>query len=213
MHAQAQWPFPQADYPSQRLCCVQRKGERSGELKKGEGGLCSSNQCCPLCRLTFEGLVICNCRLLYLNVSPQLPGTPDRRRTCDGPGRYGHLPGRAGAVTLQWGLSSLSRGKRMCPCSFWLENQPKRKPNPRQKPPHTCKAAKPRRRWLGSLEGATMGREACASAFRLDGLLSGFLPWAGRELSGAQAALSPLCSPRCEAPRSTELEGWVGGRL
>lgn len=74
MHVAAQWPFLQADYPSQSLCYIKRRGENRAP-KKRKGGLYSSNQCCPLCCLTFEGLVIKNCWLLYLNVSPQLPGT------------------------------------------------------------------------------------------------------------------------------------------
>lgn len=74
MRVAAQWPFLQADYPSQSLCYIKKRGENRAP-KKRKGGLYSSNQCCPLCCLTFEGLVINNCWLLYLNVSPQLPGT------------------------------------------------------------------------------------------------------------------------------------------
>jgi len=74
MHVAAQWPFLQADYPSQSLCYIKKRGKNRAP-KKRKGGLYSSNQCCPLCCLTFEGLVINDCWLLYLNVSPQLPGT------------------------------------------------------------------------------------------------------------------------------------------
>lgn len=73
MHVAAQWPFLQADYPSQSLCYIKKRGENRAPEKR-KGGLYSSNQCCPLCCLTFEGLVINDCWLLYLNVSPQLPG-------------------------------------------------------------------------------------------------------------------------------------------
>ena len=38
IRVQAQWPFPQADYPRQRLCCAKKEGERSRAPKKGEGG-------------------------------------------------------------------------------------------------------------------------------------------------------------------------------
>lgn len=38
MRVWAQWPFPQADYPRQRLGRVQKEGERRGEPQKGRGG-------------------------------------------------------------------------------------------------------------------------------------------------------------------------------
>lgn len=42
------------------------------ESRRGAGGRAArSNQCRPLCRLAFEGLVIADRRLLYLNVSPR----------------------------------------------------------------------------------------------------------------------------------------------
>lgn len=78
----------------------ERRGRGSGALEKGEGRLCSCNQCCALCCLTFEGLVITDCRPLYLNVSPQLPGTADRRRRAMALPDTQPPPGQAGAVTL-----------------------------------------------------------------------------------------------------------------
>jgi len=92
MRVAAQWPFLQADYPSQSLCCIKKRGENRA-AKKRKGGLYSGNRCCPLCCLTFEGLVINDCWLPYLNVSPQLPGPAlIGSGTCRWPSRYRGRP-------------------------------------------------------------------------------------------------------------------------
>ena len=71
--------------------CKRREKGAEGRRKEKAGG--GSNQCCPLCRLTFEGLVIGDCRLLYLNVSPQLPGAAAGAGCVMAPADTGYLPG------------------------------------------------------------------------------------------------------------------------
>ena len=62
IRAQAQWPFPQADHPRQRLRCVKKERKEPWRAEEGGGGRAArGNQCRPLCRLTFEGLVIGDC--------------------------------------------------------------------------------------------------------------------------------------------------------
>lgn len=120
IHVAAQWPFLQADYPSRSLCYIKKRGENRAP-KKRKGGLYSSNQCCPLCCLTFEGLVINDCRLLYLNVSPQLPGTAlIGSGTCRWPRPIARPPnspaslaaGGGWLLSHRWMLHPLPGGKR-----------------------------------------------------------------------------------------------------
>lgn len=118
---------------------VWKRREKGAECRRKAKAGSGSNQCRPLWRLTFEGLVIGDCRLLYLMYLPSC------QARLIGAGRVmaladrSRLPG-AGAATLQQGLSSLSEGRGdapllRVPAMLFVPPRPRgdRKPQPPQK--------------------------------------------------------------------------------
>lgn len=174
MHVQAQWPFPRADYSGRGLAARPREKQGREEWGAAARGrrAARSNQCHPLCSLTFEGLVIGDCWLLYLNVSPQLPGTADRLGDVRWPRQIRPPPWAGRCCHSPAGPLLPPKGKHNRPFSWRLANRPKGKIQPRTKPAAAPALAEPGRGSGGPRREERTGREAAVSAWGPDALLS-----------------------------------------
>lgn len=190
--------FARADYPSQRPPCrVREAGGRRGELRRGAPGRGRQSMPCSVWA-DVRGARYPPPPLLYLNASPQPPGAAGRCRRAMAQ-QTQPLQG-TGAVALQRGLRSHSRGNRREPSPVGLGANQIENPAPNETR-HALPNQRSPREAVGVLEGggdSASGRDAISRVCAP--------PGAGlrRSRRGCGQLLSPLPRPGREAPRSRE---------